>query len=117
MKNELSISYKFKKTTSSTYIIGETTIVPTLNGNSFEFNNLISGDTEQKGFDINDSYDVVVEVSDKINTIIFTSILGTGSPAIAIYKNNISIGKKYDVSLGGTQLWGDIFLNGINLIN
>lgn len=114
VQNELSISYKFKKTSSSTYIVGETTIVPTLNGNSFEFDNLISGDTEQKGFDINDSYDFVVEVSDKINTIIFTNILGAGSPAIAIYKNNVSLGKKYDTSLGGTQLWGDIYINGVN---
>lgn len=114
IQNELSISYKFKKTTSSTYIVGETIIVPTLNDNSFEFDNLISGDTEQKGFDINNSYDIVVEVSDKINTIIFTSILGAGSPAIAIYKNHVSLGKKYDINLGGTQLWGDIYINGSN---
>lgn len=114
VQNELSISYKFKKTSSSTYIVGETTIVPTLNGNSFEFDNLISGDTEPKGFDINDSYDLIVEVSDKINTIIFTSILGTGSPAIAIYKNNVSLGKKYDTQLGGTQLWGEIYVDGSN---
>ena len=111
INNDLSIVYKYKKTNEETYNIGETTIIPLLNDNYFEFDNLISGDTDDKGFDVNSSYDLLVEVTDKINKIIFSSIIGTGSPAIAIYKNKVSIGKKYDESLGGTQLWGDIYVN------
>lgn len=110
--NELLVTYKYKKTTSQEYVIGTTSIVPTINENSFSFNNLIAGDTEENGFDINDSYDIEVEVSDKLSSVIFSGVIGTGIPAIAIYKNKVSLGDKYDTSLGGIQLWGDIYVNG-----
>ena len=37
--NELTISYKYKKTTNTEYIIGTTSIIPTIDGNNFSFNN------------------------------------------------------------------------------
>lgn len=112
VNNDLSVSYKYKKTNSSEFIQGTTNIVTTNNENNYSFNGLIEGDTVEKGFDINNSYDLIVEISDKINTVIFETYIGAGTPAIAIYKNFVSLGKKYDVKLGGIQLWGDIYLNG-----
>ena len=110
--NELTVNYKFKKTTETSYTTGTTTIVPTINENSFSFNNLIAGDTEDNGFEIDDSYDIVIEVSDKLCSITFEGVIGAGSPAIAIYKNKVALGDKYDTSLGGIQLWGDVYING-----
>lgn len=110
--NELSVIYKYKKTNSSEFIQGTTNIVTTNSENNYSFNGLIEGDTEDKGFNINYSYDLLVQVSDKINTVIFTTVIGAGTPAIAIYQNYVSLGKKYDVNLGGIQLWGDIYING-----
>lgn len=115
VENDLTVSYKYKKTNDTTYTIGTTSIIPTINENSFNFNNLIAGDTEQNGFDINESYDIIVEVQDKINKLIYEGIIGTGIPAIAIYKNKVSLGDKYDTSLGGIQLWGDVYINGTKI--
>lgn len=110
--NELTVSYRYKKTTKTEYTEGTTTIIPTINGNNFSFNNLIAGDTEQNGFDINESYDIDVIVKDKLTEITYSSVIGTGIPAIAVYKNKVALGDKYDTSLGGIQLWGDIYING-----
>lgn len=112
VNNDLSVAYKYKKTNSSDFIQGTTNIVTTNNENKYSFNGLIEGDTEEKGFDINNSYDLIVQISDKINTVIFETYIGAGTPAIAIFQNFVSLGKKYDVSLGGIQLWGDIYING-----
>ena len=55
-------------------------------------------------------------MSDKLDTKQYITILNAGVPAIAIYKNNVSIGAKYDRTLGGNQLWGKVFLNGSPII-
>ena len=115
--NELTISYKYKKTTNTEYTIGTTIIIPDIDGNNFSFNNLIAGDTDDNGFEINDSYDITVVVSDKLSVVTYAGIIGAGKPAIAVYGNKASIGDKYDTNLGGTQLWGDIYLNREKLNN
>ena len=112
VNNELEVSYKYKKTTSSQYVTGTTTIIPTINNNEFSFDGLVAGDTLDNGFDINSTYDIIVTVSDKLSTIDFQAVIGAGSPAIAIYGNKVALGDKYDTSLGGIQLWGDIYING-----
>lgn len=112
VNNDLSINYYFKKTSDSSYVTGSTTIVPIINSNNFSFSGIIRGDSSNHGFEIEESYDIQVVVSDRLSSVLFNITLGSGSPAIAIYKNKVSLGEKYDTSLGGTQLWGDIFING-----
>lgn len=112
VENTLTVSYKYKKTTSNEYIEGTTNIDPTINDDTFSFSGLIIGDTEDNGFEISDSYDLVVVVSDELSSVEFSIIIGAGSPAIAICGNKASLGNKYDRYLGGTQLWGDVYLNG-----
>lgn len=118
VQNSITATYRYKKTTSNTWIAGTTTINPTINSNNFNYSGIVAGDTEQHGFDINESYDFEVTVSDKIMSTTFSAILGAGSPAIAVYKNKVALGNKYDTSLGGeVQLWGDVYLNGYNIID
>ena len=109
--NSIQASYKFRKTSDSSYTEGTTTINPTTPDNKFSFEDYILGDSSENGFDINDSYEIVVSVKDKLSEITYSSILGSGIPAIAIYKNNIAIHGKYDEELGGTQVYEDLFLN------
>ena len=110
--DNLTTIYRYKKTTDTQWTTGTTTINPTLNGNSYSYSGLIAGDTQTHGFDIDDSYDFEVTISDSLSTVIFSTILGTGKPAIAVYGNKVALGDKYDTSLGGIQLWGDIYVNG-----
>lgn len=110
--NGISATYKFKKTTDTNWVIGATTINPVINDNNFSYNGQIAGDTEQHGFDIDDSYDIEVTITDALSSVTFSAILGAGKPAIAVYGNKVALGDKYDTSLGGIQLWGDIYING-----
>ena len=109
--NTITASYKFKKTDESTYTIGSTNITPTSSNDSYSFVGYIIGDL-QTGFEINNSYDVEVEVEDVLSSAKFTFTLGSGIPAIAIKGNNVAIHGGYDEQLGGTQLNGDVYLNG-----
>lgn len=114
--NSISVTYKYKVAKSSSYINGISAINPTITGNSFAFNDYILGDSNENGFNIENSYEIVVEVEDKLSKIEFSTILQSGIPAISVYKNNISLHGKYDKNLGGTQINGDLFLNGKRLI-
>lgn len=110
--DNLTTIYRYKKTTDTQWNTGTTTINPTLNGNNYSYSGLIAGDTQTHGFDIDDSYDFEVVISDSLSTVTFSAILGTGKPAIAVCGNKVALGDKYDTSLGGIQLWGDVYVNG-----
>ncbi len=110
--NSLTATYKYKKTTSNIWITGTTTINPTISNNNFSYSGQIAGNTQSHGFDIDDSYDFEIVISDSLSTVTFSAILGSGKPAIALCGNKLALGDKYDTSLGGIQLWGDIYING-----
>lgn len=93
--NAIVGSYRFRKTGASSWVAGTTAITINSTNNNFVINQIIKGDTNA-GFDINESYDVEVIVSDKLSTQTFTFTLIAGSPAIAILGNKISLGGKYD---------------------
>lgn len=115
--NSITATYKYKVAKNSSYIEGTSTINPTITDNNFSFNNYILGDSTENGFDIENSYEIVVNVKDKLSEIEFSAILQSGIPAISVYKNNVSLHGKYNKSLGGTQINGDMFLNGALLTN
>ena len=117
--NSLSATYKYKIAGSSdeNYVIGTSNInINTTNEGYYNFDGIIVGDTPS-GFNISNSYDIVVTVVDKLSSTEFTYTLNSGIPAIAIYKNNCAIHGEYDESLGGTQINGDVYLNGNQLLN
>lgn len=114
----VSVIYKFRKSTTQTWTTGTTTITPTLSGdnNTFKVENLpIRGDTSEGEWTANDTYIIRIEVKDTLLNAVSSNVAGeytivAGTPAIAMYKNNIAIGKKYDESLGGKlQISGTAF--------
>lgn len=99
-----SCSYRYKLSTAGSWTTGATTITPTKSGNSFSFTGIIKGDMGADGFNIDNSYNIQVLIADKLtnnhsNPASFT--LGPGTPAMAIYKNNVAIGQRYSTSKGG----------------
>ncbi len=98
--NSLSISYRYKTTDSTTWTTG-TAPVLTISGNTFSFEGTLKGDQSDNGFDINEAYNIEITVSDRLSQTTFTATLISGKPAIAVYKNKVSIGSKYDTNLGG----------------
>lgn len=100
--NTLTVTYKFKKTSSAEYTNGTTVINPTISGNNFSFNGNIAGDLGAAGFDFNYSYNIKITVSDKLDSVSYDLILGTGKPNLAIHRNGIAINSPYDESIGGS---------------
>lgn len=78
----------------------------------FKYNGPISSNKDDKGFDISIPYDMLIVLFDEISNRFLAITVEYGEPAIAVYKNKAALGGPYDESLGGTQLWGDIYVNG-----
>lgn len=91
VNNSLSVAYKYRlKGSSNAYTTGVTTITPAISNNSFSVTDkAILGDTNS-GFDVSKSYEIIVEVSDKlsINEIDYT--LNPGKNAIEIVGNKVT---------------------------
>lgn len=81
----------------------------------FDFSGLIKGDLEALGFTLNKSFNIKVTISDELSTFSLETILNTGTPNLAIAKSGISIGSKYDESVGGKVQGiyeiGDLFIS------
>lgn len=83
----------------------------------YSYNNIVNGDQSDNTFDVSQSYDIMVIVSDELSSVEYNFSIHAGEPAIALYGNKVSLGKKYDETLGGIQLWGDVYVNGVLLNN
>lgn len=111
-------TYQYKETSQddTQWVDGETLLTITQNEDRFYCEEEIRGDLGADGFDISKSYDFKVTVTDRLVSKTFNFTLGSGTPAIAIYKSAVAIGAKYDTDLGGDfQMNGDVYLNGQNL--
>lgn len=88
--NSLSVAYKYRlKGSSNAYTTGVTTIMPIISNNSFSVTNkAILGDTNS-GFDISKSYEIIVEVSDKLSVNEIDYTLNPGKNAIEIVGNEV----------------------------
>lgn len=114
VNNEItSCIYKYKKTTSDTWITGKTDIMPVVNGQSYSKSVSIKGDLEAEGFDIRSSYNLQIIIKDKLSSYTYETLIGTGTPGIAITADGIAFFNMYDESLGGAvQITGDLYVNG-----
>ena len=114
-----SCKYQYKKTNSNTWIDGITELTYTLSDNNFNGSVAIKGDLEAEGFSVSNSFDIRLIVADKLVTKTYDVILGSGTPAIAIFKDKVAIGQKYIENEGSKlQVNGDISLtNRTNAIN
>ncbi len=95
-----SAKFRFKVANSSDDWT-EKQITVNVSGSSFSFNGLVEGDTETKGFNVSNSYQIEVIVKDELSTVTFTDKFGSGTPNIAFHKNGVGIKGKYDVDEGG----------------
>lgn len=114
INNEIvSCQYKYKKTTDKTWKTGETDITPVISGQSFNKAVEIKGDLGAEGFDIKYTYDLQIIISDKLSSYTYNTLIGTGTPGLAITANGIAILNMYDETLGGAlQITGDLYVNG-----
>lgn len=90
VNNSLSVAYKYRlKGSSNAYTTGVTTITPTINNYSFSVTDkAILGDTNN-GFDVSKSYEIIVEVSDKLSVNEIDYTLNPGKNAIEIVGNEV----------------------------
>lgn len=110
VKNAIkSCVYKYKLTSASSYTTGSTTLTYSISENTITGSLSIKGDLGAEGFDASNSYNIQLTIADKLSTATSTITLGSGNPAIAVYKNNVAIGEKYDTSDGSKlQVNGNI---------
>ena len=106
--------YKYKETTAIQYSAEiDITSSVTENSERYSFSGNIVGDEGANGFNESNSYEIILTIQDELSTKTYNLLLGTGTPAIAIYKNSVAIGQKYDTSLGGSlQVKGTMYING-----
>ena len=95
VNNTLNASYKYKETSSTEWISGNTTLNLTISNNNFNYEGYIKGDTNV-GFSADKSYDIQIIISDLLSERITTLILAVGEPAIDVYKSNVAFGGIYD---------------------
>ena len=101
VNNTIKARYRYSIAGEENYIIGETPIELTIDGENFSFEGLIKGDLGAEGFDISNAYNIQVIVDDELSQVVFTANLGSGTPHIAYAKNGIGIMGKYDEEVGG----------------
>ena len=107
----------YKETSSEEDFIESGDLTPTLTlidgtKHKFEIDENIVGDLGANGFDINKSFYIKVVVEDELSRVEDIFTLGSGSPAVAMYKNCVSLGAPYDEELGGrVQINGEIYKN------
>ena len=99
--NSIKIKYQLKKTTESTWVDGTTTITPTINGNNFSFQGLIARSKDDPSWEISESYNIKVIVTDELDTSFTETILINAVPNLALSQNGVAIMSKYNETLGG----------------
>lgn len=87
--NSLSATYKYSIAGKNTWVDGGE-ISLTTNENEYLFSGAIKGDADDNGFNLENSYDVVVIVSDKLDSVSFTYQIIAGSPAMKIKGNKVT---------------------------
>ena len=112
--NSLTATYKYQKTDTQTpdvWTTGITSISLTTNNDIFTFSGVLRGDSSENGWELEDSYNVIITVSDELSSVDFVFLINAASPAIAIQKNNVSVGGDYDSTRGGRlQLLGKMVI-------
>lgn len=96
-----NVSYKLKKTDSSTWIDGTTSIQLTVSDNTFTFSGMIASDNQDTSWDLDDSYNVKVIIEDELSSTEIDFILPSAVPTMSLDKKGVGIMCAYDESIGG----------------
>lgn len=96
-----SVTYRLKKTDSSTWIDGTTPITLSISENNFTFTGQIASDNLDTTWDLQSSYNVEVTISDELSSATVSFILNSGIPTLCLDKEGVGIMGAYDSSIGG----------------
>lgn len=103
-----SVTYKFKKTDSTIWINGTTTITPTINNDDYTFTGMIASDNQDTTWDLESSYNIEVTISDELSSATIDFILNSATPTLSLDKEGVGVMCAYDISLGGKLQVGGI---------
>lgn len=107
-----SVTYRLKKTDSSVWIDGTTTITPTITDNNFTFTGMIASDNQDTSWDLDSSYNIEITVEDELSIAKAEFILNSAIPTMSLDKDGVGIMCAYDSSEGGSlQVDGKDILN------
>lgn len=111
-----SVTYRYKKTESSSWTNGSTAIKPTVSSNgSYSFTGYIT--TKETTWDIGSSYNVQITVNDELSSASVDLILNSAVPTLSLDKNGVGVMCSYNTSLGGQlQVGGKTIDSMINTI-
>ena len=107
-----SVEYKLKKSDSSTWITGTTTITPTTSGNVFTFIGQIASDNLDTTWDLDANYNVQVIISDELSSASVDFILNSAIPTMSLDKEGVGVMCAYDSNIGGS-----FQVDGIDVMN
>ena len=98
--NTLTAVYRYKSGSSWS---DPRAITLTTSGNTYSFNtSQLYGDLNADGFTLGTTFTIEVIITDALNGgKSWTTVLNSGTPAIAISGNNIAVGSQYDTNKGG----------------
>lgn len=99
--NTLTVSYKYKLSTASSYTTGTVTITPTTSGNTYSRSATSLG----TDFTYTNAYDFVLTVADKLNTITYSQRVSQGLPIIQWNKTTFQVN-------GNTNIDGMLYQSG-----
>lgn len=108
-------TYKYKKTTDNDESWSNSIdLTITQENGTYSFNGYINGDLGANGFSQDESFDILIEITDELSKATETLILQQGNPAIDIYGNCVALGRPYDEDAGGrvqgTYEVGDVYI-------
>lgn len=92
--------FRYKRTDEDTWQNYTDITLNVDNNGNYSYNDYILGDTST-GFDISHSYSFEVVVADELSQVVYTGVLVSGIPNIALHKDGVSIMGKYDNNEGG----------------
>lgn len=112
--NTLTAVYRYKSGSSWSEARA---ITLTTSGNTYSFNtNQLYGDLNADGFTLGTTFTIEVIITDALNGgKSWTTVLNSGTPAIAISGNNIAVGSQYDTNKGGKIQINDGTVGAINV--
>lgn len=110
--NTLTISYKYKETTSGSYITGDVPITPTISGNTYSRSQTNLGTS----FTYTNAYNFTVTVTDKIKSITFSTTVNRGMPVFYWSKDFLRVNQAIRIPKNGTAGWGLCNASGVSII-
>lgn len=97
-----NITYRFKKTTDTEWIVGTGKIIPTIDNNKFSFSGILQSNNENPDeWNLDSAYNIEIIVSDVLSDATISLILNSAVPTLALSKNGVGIMGKYDDNEGG----------------